>query len=404
MNQPLTMADLVAVLKRGLDGEDSVFPWIPFQPHYLPAPWLELHELAVALCHMPTTERRRAIETTCSRLGPSLNIEESATHLTKLHCYRVVSFLLNTYVWCEGETGFPESVPISLGSLVLSRSEAIGISPITTHFTVDVLNWTMADATPHSSDVSYPQHDEDIQILHTFTGTKDEEWFFHATILVEIAGHKALRCLCDALLLTHADSDETDEIARHLDNACVYVGEMTLAINRMGEHCSPDVFYQQVRPYLAGWTLPTHQGLKYEGATSTNKEFSGASAAQSAIIASLTTLIGEHHADGFLARMKQYMPATAREFIAFLATKSVGFRTFLSAQEQLKERFNTVIAKLKEFRSSHISAVTRYISIPASKHSKTSLSDQGTGGTNLMVFLKQTRQEGEEAALPATDS
>ena len=116
------------------------------------------------------------------------------------------------------------------------------------------------------------------------------------------------------------------------------------------------------------------------------------------------------------------MPGPHAHFLEHLSSTAI--RNFVmshSASHSISEDYNSAIATLTAFRDKHIKIVTRYIILPSKapplnrpkmrnlnlaiastlKHSngleKPAL--QGTGGTKLMPFLKQTRDETKEVAI-----
>lgn len=112
------------------------------------------------------------------------------------------------------------------------------------------------------------------------------------------------------------------------------------------------------------------------------------------------------------------MPGPHRRFLENLTTRS-NIRSFiLSSGENSPERqaYNAAVNELKNFRDTHIQMVTRYIvlaarkSAPAQDAGKVNLATvsmhvhdeqnhtlSGTGGTDLMPFLKQTRDTVRDA-------
>lgn len=113
--------------------------------------------------------------------------------------------------------------------------------------------------------------------------------------------------------------------------------------------------------------------------------------------------------------MRNYMPAPHRRFLEVLSDVS-NVRPYVAstqAESPVKEAYNAAVLALSTFRDVHIQMVSRYIIMPArskvptgqgfainlataSTHNKC-LDDTspnglfGTGGTNLIPFLKQTR-------------
>lgn len=120
--------------------------------------------------------------------------------------------------------------------------------------------------------------------------------------------------------------------------------------------------------------------------------------------------------------MRKYMPAPHREFLKTLSSISNIRNYILSSptEQALKESYNAAVLALSSFRDSHIQIVSRYIISPArskapviQKSEKVNLATAssqmkglddknptglyGTGGTSLIPFLKQTRDDTKAA-------
>ena len=123
--------------------------------------------------------------------------------------------------------------------------------------------------------------------------------------------------------------------------------------------------------------------------------------------------------------MRKYMPGPHRQFLEEV-DKTANIRDYVlhnSADVSLNQAFNHAIDMLSGFRDRHIKLVTRYIINPSrsprpaesSKKSGTNIatiSDKisaktddkgpglyGTGGTQLIPFLRQTRNETAETGI-----
>lgn len=107
------------------------------------------------------------------------------------------------------------------------------------------------------------------------------------------------------------------------------------------------------------------------------------------------------------------MPPSHKHFIEDISSRP-SLRNFVlqQADERLTRTFEKCVARLVDFRSSHINIVTRYITIPASRarqlradkqglvdeldavrKAPAALEERGTGGSGIMVFLKTVRNE-----------
>jgi len=96
------------------------------------------------------------------------------------------------------------------------------------------------------------------------------------------------------------------------------------------------------------------------------------------------------------------MPGSHRRFLEDLQRVS-NIREFVSDApntkegKELREAYDACLAGLRRFRDIHIQIVGRYIINPSSKRQTVKKSnpggETGTGGTQLIPFLKQVREE-----------
>lgn len=115
------------------------------------------------------------------------------------------------------------------------------------------------------------------------------------------------------------------------------------------------------------------------------------------------------------------MPGKHRAFLQHLESVS-NIRAYAetTSDSEVTDAYNMAVEELKKFRDIHISIVTRYIIIPAKRHSPSpsptpnaglnlavasanTISTQelhGTGGTHLLPFLKQSRDETRDTRIP----
>ena len=228
------------------------------------------------------------------------------------------------------------------------------------------------------------------------------------------------------------------------------IGEL---LQRMHESCDPQVFYHRIRPFLAGSKNMAEAGLPngviYEDGTGTEafRQYSGGSNAQSSIIQFFDIVLGvEHRPTGerkdvvsesdlegpaqppkhdFLLEMRKYMPGPHRRFLEDLG-RVANIREFVEnhrSNYKLTVAFDSCLAMLRALRDKHITIVSRYIIIKSRESrslsrsrspqlhrrkmdiatsSRNATSDgakkkiKGTGGTALIPFLKQARDETSE--------
>ncbi len=232
--------------------------------------------------------------------------------------------------------------------------------------------------------------------------------------------------------------------------------EIGLILGRIYEKCDPEVFYHRIRPFLAGSKNMEIAGLSsgvfYDEGNGAGRwrQYSGGSNAQSSLIQLFDIVLGVAHSPtknskvievnpkakhGFLSvlldsprsffhntnvlqEMRNYMPESHRRFLQYIES-AANIRDYVETSSACNDgvaaAYNLAVARLTVFRDIHLKIVTRYIILPSQgvlrarpsglnlaiastrKRSREGLS--GTGGTELIPFLKQSRDETRKTAL-----
>lgn len=187
------------------------------------------------------------------------------------------------------------------------------------------------------------------------------------------------------------------------------------------------VFYYQIRPFLAGSKNMASSGLPrgvfYDEGDGKGqwREFCGGSNGQSSLVQFFDLVLGVDHKGNatspsaaveksYHQEVREYMPGPHRKFLQHVACMgSIRELALLPPETDEQRRLQTAYVAateaLSDFRNKHIKIVTRYIVLPskqpwkgparqnlASSSSATKVLT-GTGGTLLMPFLKQARDE-----------
>lgn len=110
----------------------------------------------------------------------------------------------------------------------------------------------------------------------------------------------------------------------------------------------------------------------------------------------------------FLQEMRTYMLPAHQNFLHSLES-APSLREFVLSKgdASVQASYNECVKAMVSLRSYHLQIVTKYILIPANQQSKknqtstesSELESKGTGGTNLMDFLKAVRGTTEKALL-----
>lgn len=297
---------------------------------------------------------------------------------------------------------------------------------------------------------------ENLATLTTFTGSLDESWFYLISVAIEARAGPIIPIMLDAIQAVR-DKDNR-RITANLQSFAERLDELGTVLQRMYENCDPHVFYHRIRPFLAGSKNMTDAGLPngvlFDDGTNISKyvQYSGGSNAQSSIIQFFDIVLGVEHlptgskktsssssdSEGsgsrppphnFIHDMRRYMPGPHRRFLRRME-EVANIRDFVESNRGdrgLTTAYDACLAMLRGFRDKHVQMVSRYIIIKSreSRSDSRSLSPiqapqrlnlasnkrrddsdserrknlRGTGGTALIPFLKQARDETGEPAI-----
>lgn len=237
--------------------------------------------------------------------------------------YLILSFFAHSYIW---EAGGPSEVPIiflkanttqankiqtlppQISVPFLSVASHLGLPPTATYAALNLWNYTTATPNAALDDVT------NLRSLHTFTGTKDEEWFYLISVAIEAQGASVIPEMLSAMSAVRANNPYA--VLSSLIKFSYCVREVGRILKRMDEHCNPAVFYNDIRPFLAGSKnmgvagLP--RGVFYDEGDGKGewRLYSGGSNAQSSLIQFFDVVLGVEHSltggpkgskNGFLA-------------------------------------------------------------------------------------------------------
>jgi len=283
-------------------------------------------------------------------------------------------------------------------------SNILGISPICTHAGLDLWNFKKIDS-------SGPKIVENLEQITSFTGTPDEKYFFLIMTEIEDIGKDIFDKLLTVPLLVL--SKDTASLIHILNELYLIIQKINITMNKMFTGCKPEVFYNVLRPYLAGWY---DDGLIFEGVSNEPTRYKGGSAAQSSLIQLFDIVLGVYHDSPFFKEMREYMPNDHANILnklelemkecniyEFIMKKK--FITYSSFKDQytkglednfsdetiddsdLKKAYKKCIVELSKFRHIHFEIAYKYVT----KMNPESV--KGTGGQELKTFLDTARKE-----------
>ncbi|KAK6369706.1 hypothetical protein LTS17_009156 [Exophiala oligosperma] len=407
-------------------------------PHPYYAPWEAL------IGNLPHLISSRLIRSEIDGL-PLLDTVFLESEAEWQRSYSILGFLTHAYIW-GGE--YPsERLPPQITCPLLKVSDYFGLPPVATYAALNL--WNFATKKP-GADSSNP---DNLRSLHTCTGSRDEEWFYLVSVAIEAKGSLFIKEILNCIYAT--EYHDTNTVIASLRSITAGVNDVGKLLDRMHEHCDPQRFYHEIRPLLAGSKGMAAAGLPngvfYDEGDGRGhwRQYSGGSNAQSSLIQLLDIFLRvDHHATGehsssssvsegcssksrqtnaFMLEMRKYMPRAHRDFLSEVEHMS-NIRDYVrrsTTPVEVREAYNEAVAAVVAVRDVHIRIVSRYIIMPsrspparyikkqkgavnlASASSKCCQSGgsggsgggrddiqlYGTGGTELIPFLKRTRDE-----------
>lgn len=357
--------------------------------------------------------------------------------------YSLLGFMAHAYIWGGDSPADRLPPPISVPLLEISRR--LEMPPVATYAAVCLWNFKPLFVDEDIDSL------ENLATLNTFTGSLDESWFYLISVAIEARGAPIMSLMLTAIAAARRDDSAT--VTRSLCTFAERLTDLTNILQRVYESCDPHVFYHRIRPFLAGSKNMAEAGLPHgviydTGAGSgpeTYRQYSGGSNAQSSLIQFFDIVLGiEHRPTGegrdatsesdregrtaqrhnFIREMRLYMPGPHAEFLSDVSHVA-NIRDYVEnhpEDHQLCIAYDACLAMLSAFRDKHIAIVTRYIIIPSKEvrarsrsrspeatrkrvnlavasRKKDNKSQRGTGGTALIPFLKQARDETGEPAV-----
>ncbi|KAK5789320.1 hypothetical protein VI817_008444 [Penicillium citrinum] len=213
--------------------------------------------------------------------------------------YVVLSFLSQGYIWSGDQprrelTTRPKNLPIAIAAPLRRVSEYLTIMPCGT-FAAYCL-WNVIPSPKFGNPQINP---EDFISTCTFTGSKEEEWFYVISVAIEARGGRLIPKILDAI--DAVKENDTPRVRSFLEAFITCVDGIILVLDRMGENLSQEFFYHRLRPYLRGGKNMAQVGLpdgifyplcQCEGGEGEWLAYSGGSNAQSSLIQLMDITLG----------------------------------------------------------------------------------------------------------------
>ncbi|KAI0846996.1 Indoleamine 2,3-dioxygenase [Daldinia vernicosa] len=359
--------------------------------------------------------------------------------------YMLLTFFAHSYIW-GGDTPC-DRVPPSISVPLLDICQHLEVPPVSTYAASVLWNFKPLFVDEEIDDL------DNLATLMTFTGSLDESWFYLVSVAIEARGGPIIPLMLTAVAAARQGDSAT--VTRCLHAFAERLDDLGELLRRMHESCDPGYFYRRIRTFLAGSKNMAEAGLPhgvmYDDGSGKSEyvQYSGPSNAQSSLIQFFDIILGvEHRPTGekpntsseseregrsrapknnFIRDMRRYMPGPHARFLNDVGAVA-NIREFVESRaasdRPLSIAYDACLAMLRAFRDIHIAIVTRYIVLPSRENRARSRSRspeavrnrvnlataskneqhkkvKGTGGTALIPFLKQARDETGEPSIEA---
>jgi indoleamine 2,3-dioxygenase len=307
------------------------------------------------------------------QLLPQLDVSQLQSDVERERAMLLLCHFANVWVWGDAEPDLrlPPQVAVPLCAL----SDTLGRPPIAHYASMTLGNWQLVDA-------NAPLSVDNARTLVQFLGGVDEDWFFIASMGVELAGAPLLPVTDAAVTAARSGSDA--ELTSLLEQFAHGMTPVHTALHRIREWSDPHTYYTRVRPYITGWPAP---GVIYEGVSETPRRLLGGSAAQSSLIQLFDALFGLAHPDSpsgaYLRAVREYMPPLHRAFVVDTERDSRVRQRAISGTPMLRNAYNAALEEIISFRNAHMQLAHDFIVGPSGAPANA----KGTGGTSLASFL-----------------
>jgi indoleamine 2,3-dioxygenase len=123
-------------------------------------------------------------------------------------------------------------------------SSVLGLKPVVSYETLELHNFKLLNS-------NLPPSLYNLAMLHTFSGSFDESWFYLIPLAIEVTGAPAVKALLNAL--SDFETGKTAKISDYLAKMQECINEMTKILKSMYDRNDPHVFWHRVRPYSGNY-------------------------------------------------------------------------------------------------------------------------------------------------------
>lgn len=292
-------------------------------------------------------------------------IESLSYNELELSCL-VHTYLNYLYYWHNLDS--PNTViPINLAKPTMQICKLLDRPPMLAMVSSQLYNWDYIDAQKGF-------HPDNTKVVFSFTGTRDEDYFFTGANYIEYLGAPGI----NSIMELETAQDNPEELKKHLENIAKCIFSLKSGLDIVKKNVDPDVFYHKIRRGLKGFD----KGVTFEGQEPVTMSLMGTTPTQTPLFKMFDAFLGICHNDDYLSQTELYMKKQHRELLNNIRKRDNKKLRENVQKFGLKEDWNKVIIELCEYRKFHTGVAVRNIVKPSGQ----SL-EKGTGGSNIAQYL-----------------
>ena len=246
-----------------------------------------------------------------------------------------------------------------------------GISPSMSYGLYSLWNW-------HKKETEKPLSLENIEMIHSFTGTLDERWFVWIHQIVEMVFHPAISASlkADILAKLYCARQINDEqvvinyMTKFLREAAVASVETVNVLERMREHCNPSTYFDEIRMFYSFPRKVVFEGVEDPEAYRKPLEIYGETGGQTPYQHFRIAALGiKHQKSEYFMRMRKHMSTPFRELVERMDNASI--RDFVlghKSNKALRRQYNIFVQSVLDWRAEHMALVEEYIKTHGESH------------------------------------
>lgn len=349
------------------------------------SPLSEHSQLESLFSHLPAYVQNGGLREEVERLA---HFDLPSDVFSLRRAFVMLTFI--THVYVRGVLKHEQllsTIPLQISEPLIAMSGSLGVQPI-----VSFASTAQFNVLPFTEETT----DDNLPVFGSATGTPDEVWFYKCSVMIERCAPRFI----ELTLKTMQDLQDNNNLADAAESMATMVqllDSFSTKLSRVREHCKPALFYNNIRPYLAGWKhdplLP--KGVQYGNAG--HFSYVGGNAGQSPLMQLVDIVLGIEHAGDFCSNMFACMPTSDQVVLRYFKGKSSLRALSMACKDKaVIAQFNRVVRAVYRFRDLHLTIVSEYIIKPASEVNG---SDRGTGGSDPIKLLRQFRSETQNALI-----